>query len=156
CRAEGWPTAGYERADHPLQRLLHRTVAEMCGLAPERVGQAIDGCSAVVFAVPLDAMARSYARLATAGEGDARGRALARIRSAMVAHPWAVGGQGRFSTTLMEVVPELVAKGGAEGLECVGWPAKGLGLAIKCEDGATRAVAPALVSLLEQLGAVTG
>jgi L-asparaginase II len=156
CRAEGWPTAGYTRADHPLQRLLHRTVAEMCGLPEARVETAVDGCSVLTFAVPLDAMARGFASFAAAtAEGDPRERSLARIRAAMVEHPWAVGGEGRFSTTLMEVVPELVAKGGAEGLECVGWPARGLGIALRCEDGATRAVAPALLPVLDQLGALT-
>jgi L-asparaginase II len=153
CRAEGWPTQGYERRDHPLQLLLHRTVAEMCDLAPERVERAVDGCSVPVFAVPLDAMARAFARLATArATGDAREQALDRIRRAMVAHPWAVGGRGRFSTALMEAVPDLVAKGGAEGLECAGWSRGGLGIAVKCEDGATRAVAPAMLLALERLG----
>ncbi len=153
CRAEGWPTAGYHQPDHPLQRLLHRTVAEMCGLRAEQVASAVDGCSAPVFAVPLEAMARGFARLATAKpNGDARERALDRIRRAMVANPWAVGGRGRFSTALMEAVPDLVAKGGAEGLECAGWPGGGLGIAVKCEDGATRAVAPAMMLALERLG----
>ena len=72
----------------------------------------------------------------------------------MMAHPWATGGAGRFSTALMEAVPGLVAKGGAEGLECVGWPARELGLAIKCEDGATRAMAPATIAALAHLGAL--
>jgi L-asparaginase II len=155
CRAEKWPIAGYAEAGHPLQQLLHQTVSDVCGLPVERVGVAIDGCSACVFAMPLTAMARGFARLAAASEtGDAREKSLARIRRAMSAHPWAVGGKSRFSTTLMESIPELVAKGGAEGLECVGWPARQLGLALKCEDGATRAVAPALVLVLEQLGAL--
>jgi L-asparaginase II len=157
CVAEGWPIAGYEMPDHPLQRLLHRTVAEICALPVDQVATAIDGCSVSVFAMPLAAMARGYAKLASAsGGGDGREAALARIRDAMRAHPWAVGGGERFSSALMEAAPHLVAKGGAEGLECIGWPERGLGFAIKCEDGATRAVAPATVLVLEQLGALDG
>jgi len=157
CRSEGWPTAGYERPEHPLQQLMHRTVAELCGLGVEQVAVAVDGCSVCVFAMPLHAMARAYARLAAASaSGDARERALARIRDAMRAHPWAVGGAGRFSTALMEAAPHLVAKGRAEGLECVGWPERGLGLALKVEDGASRAVGPAVVAALEHLGALDG
>jgi L-asparaginase II len=155
CVAEGWPTAGYPKPDHPLQKLMHRTVAEVCGLTSEQVPYAIDGCSVCVFAMPLTAMARGYARLAAAtASGDARDAALARIRDAMRAHPWAVGGATRFSTSLMEAAPHLVAKGGAEALECVGWPERGLGIAVKCEDGGSRAVGPAVMLLLEQLGAV--
>jgi L-asparaginase II len=52
----------------------------------------------------------------------------------------------------MEACPRLVAKGGAEGLECVGLHDRGLGIAVKCEDGQSRAVPPALLGLLEYLG----
>lgn len=154
CVAEGWPVEGYERPEHPVQRLMHRTVAEMCGLAIEQVRTATDGCSVSVFAMPLTAMARGYARFATASGDEARGNALARIRDAMRAHPWAVGGETRFSTALMEAAPHLVAKGGAEALECIGWPEPGLGLAIKVEDGSSRAAAPATLYVLERLGAI--
>lgn len=155
CLAESWPTAGYEKPEHPLQKLMHRTVAEVCGLPVEHVPFAIDGCSVCVFAMPLTAMARGYARFATASpSADARESALARIRDAMRAHPWATGGEGRFGTSLMEAAPHLVAKGGAEALECVAWPERGLGIAIKVEDGATRAIAPAAMLVLEHLGAI--
>ena len=155
CVSEGWPTAGYEKPDHPVQMLMHRTVSEICGLTVEQVPTATDGCSVCVFAMPLTAMARGYARFASASaSGDVRDAALARIRDAMRAHPWATGGATRFSSTLMESAPHLVAKGGAEALECIGWPERGLGIAIKCEDGASRAVGPAAMLLLEQLGAV--
>lgn len=153
CIAEGWPVAGYEKPEHPLQQLLHRTVASVCGTTPERVPVAIDGCSVCVFALPLSAMALGYARLASNGS-DARARALARIRAAMMAHPWATGGAGRFSTALMESARGLVAKGGAEGLECVGWPSREMGIAIKCEDGAARAMSPATIAALAHLGAL--
>jgi L-asparaginase II len=151
--SEGWPVEGYERRDHPVQRLMRETVAEMAGLPPEALGVAVDGCSVSVFSMPLASMARAYAGLATARpEGEARERALHRIGSAMRAHPEVVGGEGRFSTALMrDTGGRLIAKGGAEGLECMGIPARGWGVAVKCEDGSGRAVAPAAVALLEQL-----
>ena len=154
CLAEGWPVEGYERASHPAQQLMHRTVSELCGLDPAGVPMAVDGCSVPVFGMPLAAMARGYARLAAAGTaGDARERALARIRTAMLRHPVATGGAGRFSTALMQHAGgRLVAKGGAEGLECVGVPAQATGLALKCEDGSSRGIGPACVSVLETLG----
>src|SRR5262252_753139 len=76
ARAEGWPVAGYERADHPLQQLLLRTVAEVCGVAPDTVQLGVDGCSVPVFGLPLAAMALGYARLA---EAMARGGEAAAI-----------------------------------------------------------------------------
>jgi L-asparaginase II len=154
ARSEGWPVDAYHRAEHPVQRLMRVTVAESCGLAPETVATAVDGCNVVVFAVPLAAMARAYAVLAGA-RLDAGGRegALGRIRDAMRAYPRTVGGSGRFSTVLMERAGgTVVAKGGAEGLECAGWVPRGLGLAVKVTDGAARAVGPATVAVLDALG----
>src|SRR5215831_6215175 len=157
ARAEGWPLEGYERASHPVQQLMRRTVAEICGMSPEAVEVAVDGCSVSVFGVPLTAMARAFAVLASAQPmGPDRSLALDRIRRAMQRHPRAVGGKGRFSTALMEAGgTHFVAKGGAEGLECLGVPARSLGIAVKCEDGQSRGVTPAVIALLAQLGEIT-
>ncbi len=155
--AEGWPTAGYEQAGHPVQQLMRTVVGEACGVAPESLAVGVDGCNVSVFGLALSGMARAYARLAAArGDGDARARALARIRDAMRTWPRATGGAGRLSSELMErTAGRLVAKGGAEGLECVGLPERGLGLALKCEDGQSRAIGPALMGLLDQLQELT-
>ena len=154
CLVEGWPIEGYERPEHPLQQRLRDTVAEMCGMASEDLQVGIDGCNVWAFGAPLRAMAWSYARFAAANAtGGAREQALDRIRRAMVRHPGTTGGRERFSTHLMQVAGgTLVSKGGAEGLECVGAPSRGLGIAVKCEDGRTRGVAPAVVALLGYLG----
>jgi len=152
--SEGWPTAGYEQPDHPVQLAVRAAVAEMAALPSSALQTAVDGCSVPVFALPLSGMARSYARLAAArADGGARESALARIRQAMMTHPRATGGAERFATRLMEALPgRVVAKGGAEGLECLGVPEKSWGLAIKVEDGATRAVGPAVIEMLDHVG----
>jgi len=161
--SEGWPTSGYERAEHPVQQLMKRTIAEVCAVPADSLGVAVDGCSVSVFALPLSAMARGYAVLAAAdpaspgvGEAGSRAAALDRIRRAMMSNPRLTAGAGRLGTELMEAVPgRLVAKGGAEGLECIGLVERGLGLAIKSEDGAGRALGPVAVALLEQLGVLS-
>src|SRR5436853_437062 len=77
ARAEGWTLEGYERAAHPVQQLMRRTVAEVCGMSPEAVEVAVDGCGVSVFGVPLTAMARGYATFAAARPEDgARAGAL--------------------------------------------------------------------------------
>lgn len=155
CRAEGWPVAGYERPGHPLQQLMLRTVAECCGVAPESVLTGVDGCSVPVFGVPLTRMAQGYARLAgaVARGGDVRARALQRIGHAMMSEPVVVEGEGRLATDLMRAAPgRILAKSGAEGLLLVADTSRGEGIAIKCEDGAMRAVGPAAVELLAALG----
>jgi L-asparaginase II len=154
--AEGWPTRGYIEPAHPVQRLMLRTLAEVSGLDPAAIATGIDGCGVVAFGLPLTAMARAYAALAAADRaGSPRERALARIRDAMMTHPVATAGAGRFSTELMEAAPgSIVSKVGAEGLECMALPERGLGVAVKCADGASRAVPPAVLALLEHLGAL--
>ena len=154
ARAEGWPVEGYERPDHPVQQAIRRVMTDLCGVPSEELKTATDDCGVPVFATTLPVMARLYARLAAASEGgDPRERALHRIRTAMTSYPQAVGGTQRFGTRLMEVTRgRMIAKGGAEGLECMGVPGRGLGLVVKCEDGANRAAAPAAIALLEQFG----
>ena len=155
ARAEGWPLGGYERADHPLQHLLLRTVAECCGVPAESVLIGVDGCGVPVFGLPLQAMALGYARLAAAmaRPGDARARCLERIGRAMTAHPVVVEGRGRLATDVMLATSgRVLAKSGAEGLLLVADPGRSLGVAVKCEDGAMRALGPAAVELLLQLG----
>jgi L-asparaginase II len=51
----------------------------------------------------------------------------------------------------MEHAPGWVAKGGAEGLLCAA-SVEGLGVAVKSEDGAARALGPALAAFLGPLG----
>ncbi len=155
--AEGWPVAGYERLDHPLQQLMLRTVAECCAVRPDTVRLGVDGCSVPVFGVPLARMAQGYARIAEAWRhgGDTRARALQRIARAMTAHPVLVEGHGRLATDLMQAsAGRLLAKSGAEGLLLIADPTRGIGLAIKCEDGAMRAMGPAAVDCLLAVGAM--
>ncbi len=70
----------------------------------------------------------------------------------MGAHPEMVGGEGRFDTDLIrEPRARLVAKAGAEGVHGVWAPDRGLGLAVKAEDGADRGYRLVVVELLRRL-----
>lgn len=151
--AEGWPREGYERATHPVQRGCTEAVARWCGLAAERIPQAVDGCGVVVYALPLEAMARAFARLACrARAGD---DVPGRILHAMRTRPFLVGGSERFDTVLMEETDgRVVAKVGAEGVHTVAVLDQAVGAAVKAEDGSQRAQYPAVLRLLQHLGAL--
>ena len=144
CRTRGWPTEGYRLADHPLQRAILDDVAAAAEVPAVELPTAVDGCGVVTFALPLERMASSFSRLG----GQAGG---ARILEAMRARPELVGGSGSLDTELMTAAPGWAAKGGAEGLFCA-VAADGLALALKCEDGNSRALGPALGRFLELLG----
>jgi L-asparaginase II/alkylhydroperoxidase/carboxymuconolactone decarboxylase family protein YurZ len=161
CRAMGWDLASYLDPEHPLQRRIWHTVAELARLAPEEVGRAVDGCGAVTFAMPVEAMARAWAALAVADavRQTVRERAVGRIFDAMAAHPAYVRGTGRLDTEILRCAGErLVVKTGAEGVYCAAFRGpRGDGaraLALKVLDGAQRAQGPALLAILGQLGEV--
>jgi L-asparaginase II len=155
CVHAGWDPAGYRDADEPLQKLLRRTVAKLCGTEPEEVRLAGDGCGVPVFALPLENLALGFARLAAGGAEDFTEdllEAVSRVRDAMREYPGMVAGTGRFDTKLMETTG-LVAKSGAEGVFAAASASEpGWGLALKISDGATRAVAPAVLAALAERG----
>ncbi len=106
----------------------------------------------VTFAQPLNGMAAAFARLIhTAGREP--GSPAGRIVGAMTDQPFYAGGTGRLSTRLMEQTDgRLLAKYGAEAVICLGDRERGVGVAVKVEDGARRAVAPAVIEFLLQVG----
>jgi L-asparaginase II len=149
----GWETAGYERDTHPVQRAVVETIAEWTGLPADALQLGVDGCALPIVACPLDDMARAFARFAVA---TARGDEVpARIAHAMTARPFLVGGTDRFDTILIEETHgRVVAKVGAEGVHAAAIPELGIGIALKVEDGAQRAQYPALIRLLQHIGAL--
>ena len=143
----GWPLEGYERAGHPVQERIVRSILEWSGAAPGELRLGVDGCTAVCFALPLPRMATAYARLG-AGASDP----LRRVRDVMLAHPGLVAGTGRFCTEVMEAWPgEVVAKVGAEGVYSAALVRLKLGVALKVESGDGRAAPVALVAVIRQV-----
>jgi L-asparaginase II len=151
CVYEGWETTSYRDPDHPLQRRILQTVAQVCGLERDEILLAGDGCGLPAFAMPLRNLATGFARLATGEDipDDLAGAAL-RIGQAMREHPYMVAGTGRLDTDVMRGA-DLVAKSGAEGIFAAGSP-DGWGLALKVSDGTTRAVSPAALAALARQG----
>jgi L-asparaginase II len=150
AQTAGWHTYGYERRDHPVQRCCLEVVAEWAGLPESSIGQAIDGCGVVAFALPLENMARAWSRLARAVRDE--DPIPARIVHAMQTRPFLVGGTDRFDSVLIEETEgRVVAKIGAEGVHSVAVPEQGIGFAVKVDDGAQRAQFPAVLRVLQLL-----
>lgn len=139
--ATGADVARYTDPDHPVQREVRAAMETMSGtrIDDSRVG--IDGCSVPTFALPLSALALAFARFATGrGVGEKRAAAVRRLRLACAAKPWHVAGTGMFVTEVMQHFGEGVfVKTGAEAAYCAALPEQGLGIAVKCDDGAGRA-----------------
>jgi L-asparaginase II len=149
----GAPMNGYENLDHPVQQRIRQTMEELTGeeASAERCG--IDGCSVPTWAVALEAYARALARMAScSGLPPERATAAKRLMHACTHAPQMVEGTGRFGTDLMRRLgPLAFVKGGAEGVYCAAFPDRGLGLALKIDDGARRGAEAAAAFLISAL-----
>ena len=133
----------YVKREHKVQREIARTMGAMCEIDLDRQPWGIDGCSVPTWAIPVRNMALGFAKLCALNF-----KAGNRIISAVRAYPFMVAGTGDFDTLIMEAVPRIFVKGGAEGVHCACIPHAGLGIALKCDDGAGRATEVALASVL--------
>jgi L-asparaginase II len=148
ARYHGWPVEFYARLEHPVQQRCLAEVSGWTGVAPERIGTAVDGCGVVCFALPLKNMAWAYARLGKGGGG--RGKSVV---DAMLRHPDLIAGEGRPCTEMIRAHPgRVVAKVGAAGVYCGLLIREGWGIALKVEDGQREAAVLAMVAILAELG----
>jgi L-asparaginase II len=145
CVAHGWPLDDYRATAHPLQQHLAGTIERLAGERVTAVG--VDGCGAPVSALSLVGVARAFSAAVQAPPGESE-RAVA---DAMRAHPVHVSGRGRDVTRLMQEVPGLLAKDGAEGVFAVALD-DGRALAVKVDDGAARARPVVVSAVLRHLG----
>ncbi|NGY66475.1 asparaginase [Lentzea sp. NEAU-D13] len=149
CVANGWSTDDYLDPTHPLQVATRATIEDVAGEPVAQVG--VDGCGAPIFAISLTGLARAFGRLAAAPAGTLEHR----VAAAMNAYPEWVGGTGRDVTVLMNTLPGVIAKDGAEGVYAVGLPT-GEGVALKIADGSSRARAVVMIAVLKRLGVDVG
>lgn len=144
---------GYVAAEHPVMREVSAALSAATGVDVERAPRGTDGCSIPTFALPLRSLALAFARCGTGqGLSDGHARAARRLRQAVAAAPFMVGGTDRFDTRLMQAFGErLFCKVGAEGVYCAALPELGLGVALKIDDGAVRAAEAAMAAVAQAL-----
>jgi L-asparaginase II len=135
----GWATVGYPRVDHPVQLAIVDHLRTTVGPI-EHVG--VDGCGAPAPTVSLIGLACAVRALAVGGHA---------VHRAMSSYPEMVGGPTRDVTNLMRLVPGLMVKDGAEGVQVAALP-DGRAIALKVADGGGRARTPVTVAALRSLG----
>ena len=158
----GAPIDNYHLAENPVQKAIADVMSQFSDVAVTDMSVAIDGCAVPVFGITVKAMALAYARLVSppATFDKPTRDACARIVRVMSAYPELIGGTSdRLDTEIMRAAPgRLISKVGAEGVytagivPCEEWP-RGLGLALKIEDGDDKRARPTVVvETLRQLG----
>ena len=120
-------------------------VPELSGEEAAFIG--IDGCGAPAHAMSLTGLARVFRTVGMSDPASAPGK----VAHAMRSHPEMVGGPTRDVTLLMQGIPGLLGKDGAEGVFAVALP-DGRAVALKIADGANRARPPMMKAALGALG----
>ncbi len=153
ARHLGAPTRGYTEPGHPVQQAIAGVLSDLCDYPIATATRGVDGSTVPTWAVPLENLALGFARLAVQGGFDeARAAAARRLIAAAAAHPFHIAGTGRFCTEVMQSVPRAFVKTGAEGVFCGAVPHAGLGIALKCDDGHTRASESMMAAVLARFG----
>lgn len=157
AKFKGEPLTGYVRYEHPVQQRILGVMEQMTGQDLSGAPWGIDGCSIPAFAIPLAALAYGMARIANPVDLPARrAEAVSRIRMAWSAHSYLVSGRNTFDTEMIRGSSGLaLVKQGAEGVGVAVLPKLGLGIALKIEDGSSRARNVAMAALVRRSGAIT-
>lgn len=150
------PLEEYISKDHPAQRRVERALSEMTGVDLAHLPHGIDGCGIPAFAIPLFNIALAMARFADPSHLHyPRQKAIHRILEAVKDHPEMVSGSNGFDTKLMKLTQgNVICKGGAGGVEVGIIPSLGFGIALKIDDGNSKAAELAFLAILHTLGAI--
>jgi L-asparaginase II len=144
CQQNGWDLRSYLDLDHPLQVAIKNEIEV---LAVEKVSAvSVDGCGAPLFAISLIGLARAISNLVKSTDA-----LYQQIVLACTKYPELVAGDGRLTTRMMQTVPGLFVKEGAEGVQVCALR-DGRVISIKIIDGSWRPVAPIIMEIFNRWG----
>ena len=144
CAVNGWDLETYKSPEHPLQIAISAEFEKLSGEKITKVG--VDGCGAALFAISLRALATAVRNLTLSNEAIHQ-----EVVNACRNNPIMVSGVGRLPTLLMQKVPGLFVKDGAEGVMIMSTP-KSEVIVWKMSDGSQRGNSPLSVATLSHLG----
>lgn len=156
AKAYGENTNDYYHLDSNVQQRILNIISDVCEYEREKIGLAVDGCGVPVHAMPLYRLAQGYAKLSIPEIfNKKRCDAIKKITGSMTSHPEMVAGTKRFCTDLMNSFGDrLFGKSGAGSFYAIGLKNKGIGIAVKIEDGCSEYIPPVVISVLFQLNVI--
>lgn len=158
AKMRNFDTAGYINPNHPVQQSIMGIFEMMCEYSLENTPNDRDGCSAPTWAVPMTNLAFAFAKISDplAVLPDETAKAIIKLRDSVIQEPFMVAGTNRCCTKVMQVLKnKAFVKYGAEAVYTASLPEYGLGIAIKIDDGSTRAVEVALLRVLDKIGVLS-
>jgi L-asparaginase II len=142
CQQNGWDMNTYLEMDHPLQIAIKNEIELLAG---EKVSAStFDGCGAPLFAISLTGFAKAISVVVKSNDPIYK-----QIVTACTKYPELVAGEGRLTTRLMQAVPGLFMKEGAEGVQVCAL-SDGRVIAMKIIDGSWRPCAPIIMEIFKR------
>ena len=151
CKKLNWPIQTYLKGEHPLQIEIFRIISDLLEIPASDIYAERDDCGAPTLYLKLVEMAKLYSILSSSENAE-----LEQISRAIILNPVLISGQNLFDTEIIKASHgQVISKGGAEGILCMGKINEGLGFALKVEDGSRRAKHAVGLHLLKQLEWIT-
>ncbi len=152
CLANGYNFQQYCHPDHPLQKMIKKYIAYLSDYDEGKIRTGIDGCGAPVFAIPLKNMAIAYLKLARPEliDDDQVREAVKKLTTVMNQENQIIAAENFICTALLKD-PNIVAKGGAQGVYCFALRNEGVSFALKIMNGSESPWPNVIASVLEQI-----
>ena len=144
CVINKWPIENYLDPAHPLQVAIK---SELETLSGEKITvTSTDGCGAPLFLISVAGLARAIREITISADPVHQS-----VMAASRAFPVMVAGHGRLTTQMMEAVPGMYMKDGAEAVEVASMQ-DGRTLVFKVSDGSLRPFRVLVHAGLKRLG----
>ena len=144
CVKNGWPIESYLEQSHPLQLAIKAELEELAGETITLTST--DGCGAPLFLLSLIGLARAVREITISTDPIHQS-----VMSAARAFPEMVGGVYRHNTEMMQQVPGLFMKDGAEAVNVCSL-SDGRTFVFKVSDGSLRAFRTIVHACLKDFG----
>ena len=144
CVKNGWPIESYLEQSHPLQVAIKE---ELEALADEKITLvSTDGCGAPLFLLSVIGLARAVQAITISTDPIHKS-----VIDAARTFPEMVGGAGRHNTEMMQEIPGLFMKDGAEAVNVCSL-IDGRTFVFKVSDGSLRAFRTIVHACLKEFG----
>lgn len=144
CVKNGWPIETYLEQSHPLQIAIKKELEDLSGEAITLTST--DGCGAPLFLISVIGLARAIRAITISNDLVHQS-----VMNAARAFPEMVGGIGRHNTEMMQQVPGLFMKDGAEAVNVCSL-SDGRTIVFKVSDGSLRAFRTIVHACLKDFG----
>ena len=144
CVKNGWPIESYLDANHPLQLAIKKELEDLAGEAITLTST--DGCGAPLFLISVIGLTRAIQAITLSSDPVHQS-----VMNAARTFPEMVGGVGRHNTEMMQQVPGLFMKDGAEAVNVCSL-ADGRAFVFKVSDGSLRAFRTIVHACLKDFG----